>query len=295
MMQILNLVNSLKLQSEIQYKISKFPDGQQSITIDTSNGLSNKVMIKTRLCSFEDLELLICATQSLRTLFVKDISVYITYFLGARSDRKFEDGSCNYLKNVICPIINSQHYDAVAVVDPHSDVLEACLNNFVKISSKNYAKQFVDALYPKGKERNFVIVSPDAGALKKVYDIASELDYTGNVVVASKHRDIKTGKILSTNVPLEGVKDSSDFIIFDDICDGGRTFIEIAKQIRDQDFDGKIYLAVTHGIFSAGVSPLAEYFDGIVCTNSYSDLTKDKIGFIGFGKEDTFISQINII
>lgn len=291
MTQILNLVRPDE--SQIKYKVSKFPDSQQSVTIDNSTGLSNRVIIQTRLCSFADLELLLCATQSLRGLFVKEISVYITYFLGARSDRKFEGGSCNYLKNVICPIINSQDYTAVAVLDPHSDVLEACLNNFVKISSQNYAKQFVDALYPKDKERNFVIVSPDAGALKKVYDIAAELDYSGNVVVASKHRDIKTGKILSTSVPLTGKHVNKDFIIFDDICDGGRTFIEIAKQIREQEFDGKIYLVVTHGIFSAGLSEISKWIDGVVCTNSYSDRTAELISDGAI--DDSYIKIVKVI
>lgn len=68
------------------------------------------------------------------------------------------------------------------------------------------------------------------------------------------------------------------FFILDDICDGGRTFIEIAKAIKMKqslssavhpENHGKIYLVVTHGIFSAGLKPLNEYFDGIYTTNSY--------------------------
>mgnify|MGYP000559891090 CR=1 FL=1 len=51
-----------------------------------------------------------------------------------------------------------------------------------------------------------------------------------NIVVASKHRDIKTGKITSTEVPGLSTEDGAkQFYIVDDICDGGRTFIELAK------------------------------------------------------------------
>jgi ribose-phosphate pyrophosphokinase len=50
-------------------------------------------------------------------------------------------------------------------------------------------------------------------------------------------------------------------VIVDDICDGGRTFLEIAKTIRSKKrnisiFGDKIYLVVTHGIFSAGFDEL---------------------------------------
>ena len=61
-------------------------------------------------------------------------------------------------------------------------------------------------------------------------------------------------------------------IIIDDICDGARTFINIAKAIREKQKDCELYLIVTHGIFSAGFGELSQYFDGIYCTNSYSDI-----------------------
>jgi ribose-phosphate pyrophosphokinase len=295
---ILNLVHLE--QSHIQYKVSSFPDGQHSVTIQTdyygedlSDVFTGGVEILTRLTSFTDLEILLCATQALREAGIKDIEVFITYFLGARSDRKFGPGTCNYLKTVICPIINSQKYNKVYVLDPHSDVLEGCLNNFSKADQSQIVVSAIKHLFDLDKD--YVIISPDAGALKKIYDIASYLNYEDDIIVASKHRDIKTGQIVDTHVPLTGQHVNKDFVIFDDICDGGRTFIEIAKKIKEQEMTGKIYLVVTHGIFSAGLSVLAEHFDGVVCTNSYSDMTKEKIGFIGFGKEDTFIKQINVI
>jgi ribose-phosphate pyrophosphokinase len=55
-------------------------------------------------------------------------------------------------------------------------------------------------------------------------------------------------------------------VIVDDICDGGRTFLEMQKTIRSERiylFGDKIYLVVTHGIFSAGFDELKKHFDGI--------------------------------
>ena len=278
--------------SDIKYIISKFPDGQQAITIDLENtGFESSeqvVTIKSRLNSFLDLELIICANQALielgikhHSLKLKEISLYVPYFIGARSDRKFLKGQSNYLKTVICPIINSQNFSRVTVLDPHSDVLEACLNNFQKVSNVTFVKEVIKNL------ENITLVSPDAGALKKIYDVALAVE-CNDVIVANKLRDLKTGKIIRTDVPglnsdisFTGEVKSKNFVICDDICDGGRTFIEIAKAIRNtrskEIFNDNIYLVVTHGIFSAGFEELEKWFTGIYTTNSVKDIDNELV------------------
>jgi ribose-phosphate pyrophosphokinase len=274
MIQTLNLANSEK--TEIGYKINSFPDGQQSVTLTDPESLNANVNVKiySRLTSFKDLELIIGATAALRNNGVKEIVLYTPYFLGARSDRRFASGDANYLKQVICPIINSQKYSAVIVLDPHSDVLEGCLDQFEKIENTIIVQQ---ALLDMGittpeSINNVVLVSPDAGALKKVYNVA-EATGIENLVIGSKHRDIKSGKILSTSVPgVENYGENHKFVIVDDICDGGRTFIELAKEIRKHNAISEIYLVVTHGIFSAGFDELEKYFTKIYTTNSVQNI-----------------------
>jgi ribose-phosphate pyrophosphokinase len=130
-------------------------------------------------------------------------------------------------------------------------------------------------LIGEDEEDQIVLVSPDAGAYKKVFDVAKEFNIE-NVITASKVRDINNGKILRTEVPsIEKYDDDMKYVIVDDICDGGRTFIELAKVIKEQKPNAKIYLVVTHGIFSYGFDPLAQYFDGIYTTNSCQDITND--------------------
>jgi ribose-phosphate pyrophosphokinase len=269
-MNILNLTDNEK--SDIKFQISKFPDGQQSVTI-TDYLQVYPVTIKSRLNSFKDLEVIICATQSLRDLGVKEIHLYVPYFVGARSDRKFVQGSTNYLKNVICPIINSQNFETVKVIDAHSDVLEACLNNYIKEDNHRLVKFALPLIDNKdGAQKRVVLVSPDAGAYKKIFDVAQKFGIE-NVVTAMKHRDIETGRITHTEIPnIDQYGEDHKFVIVDDICDGGRTFIELAKEIRKHNAISDIYLIVTHGIFSAGLKPLNDAFTGIFCTNSYSDM-----------------------
>jgi len=281
-MKILDLVDQEKVGDlNLRYKISKFPDGQQSIKLEFIH-LEDEVKIISRLNDFKDLEVILCATAALKNIGVKTIHLYTPYFLGARSDRQFEDGSINYLKDVITPIINSQDYETVTIVDAHSDVLEACIHNYRKIDNIGLVKfALTDIDNTNGAREKLILVSPDAGALKKMYHVSEHFGID-KMVIANKHRDIKTGKITHTEVPgLTQEPGSKNFVIIDDICDGGRTFLEIAKTIRkereDSVFNDKIYLVVTHGIFSAGFNELKNWIDGIYCTNSVKNVDNELV------------------
>ena len=296
---ILNLTYPDK--GNITFKHIKYPDGQQSIELlkwgwvvgESGNNITEfhkqlldiDIEIKSHFNTFMDLEMIICANQALKELGFKTINLYVPWFMSARSDRKFGLGTSNYLKTVICPIINSQNFNRVTVMHPHSDVLEATLNNFHKIDNLDVVKFAIYDLSNTiiDNSTKYTLVSPDGGSLKMVYNIAKALDYDGDVIIASKYRDITTGKILSTDVPLSEVKDYGKFIIVDDIIDGGRTFIELAKAIKKYYPNNKVYLIVTHGIFSAGYTELKEYIDAIYCTNSVKDIN-----------EEPYIKQLNI-
>jgi ribose-phosphate pyrophosphokinase len=272
----LDLVNQEK--SEIKYKISKFPDGQQTIDLTNWNIMINNdepVKLSTRLNSFGDLELLICAVQAVRNITAnKEIALYVPYFLGARSDRKFVDGGVNYLKQVICPIINSLNVSVILTLDPHSDVLEACLNNYDKVDNHLLVKNALTAIDNKNDaQERICLVSPDAGAYKKIFDVAKKFGIN-RIITANKVRDMRTGNILRTEIPVLDQHADLKYVIVDDICDGGRTFVELAKAIKEGRPSAKIYLVVTHGIFSAGFATLAEYFDGIYTTNSVKDFVE---------------------
>jgi ribose-phosphate pyrophosphokinase len=280
--------------SDIKYKINKFPDGQQSVDL-IGRYKSDSIKIHTRLNSFSDLEILICATKALRDMTMIPISLYVPYFLGSRSDRKFVDGGVNYLKEVICPIINSLEFDSVEVLDPHSDVLEACLNNFVKRSNFKLVKfALTDIDNKDNAQARICLVSPDAGAYKKIFDVARQYGIR-NIATATKVRDLKTGEILKTeipNLPISITEEELKYVIVDDICDGGRTFTELAKAIKEQRPNAKLYLIVSHGIFSAGYRQLGEYFEQIYTTNSYKEIKE--VEFHGSELLPTKVTQINV-
>lgn len=305
-MKVLNLVYPEK--SDIKYKISKFPDGQQQVTILDIDYIKNSksyqggiipIQIKSRLNNWLDLELITCAVASLRELDVKEIHLYVPYIVGARSDRKFEEGGNNYLKDVICPIINLLNLNSVTCIDPHSDVLEACIKGFRKQSNEELVRFTIKDLcgFTHGKNPkvdDFILISPDAGASKKIYKLAEQIGYKGDIITCSKDRD-KEGKLTKTVVPAydTGPLIMKDYIIIDDICDGGATFINIAKELKKLYNCNHIYLIVTHGIFSNGFEELSKYFDGIYCTNSYKDIPWSDGANLDIPVED-FVKQLNV-
>ena len=314
-MDFINLVNPNDMFS-FKYEISHFPDGQHSFNLieDEDNTFESLreysqehgITIKSRLNSFEDLEIILCATHALKNIGIKRIRLYIPYCLGGRSDRKFMKGSINYIKDVIAPIINLQGYEEVEIMDPHSDVLEACINNFSKIGTGELLNfVFRDYFLSKGHKTwkqenvdNILLVSPDAGALKKIYGVAQHIGYKSDVIVATKYRNPITGQIEKTDVPLN-ITDycDKDIFIIDDICDGGRTFIEVAKVIKsDKKYIGEIYLIVTHGIFSYGFEGLADYISGIYTTNSVKDIQDGTIvnTFSKHKAIHSFVKQLNV-
>ena len=155
-MTILNLVNPEK--SGIQYIINKFPDGQQNLVIKSVAKIeimlekrNLAIQIKSRLNNWLDLELITCAVASLRELGVKEIHLYVPYIVGARSDRKFEEGGNNYIKDVIAPVINSLNLKTVTCIDPHSYSLECCIKNFRSIDNSQLVKFALNQIYNENK------------------------------------------------------------------------------------------------------------------------------------------------
>lgn len=301
-MKSLNLSDLSK--SDVKYTISRFPDGQQDIVIDKYVD-TKSIQIQSRFNSFKDLELIIAANKALRRMGYNKISLYIPYILGARSDRQFQEGGTSYLVDVIAPILNAQKFRYIRSLDVHSDVAAACIENLVIYDNSDLVEQVIAYLIKPNQTfeqglKDYIIVSPDAGAQKKISKLVTSLDFKGSVITASKHRSVD-GTLTETEVPMNitDLESGKDFLIIDDICDGGRTFIEIAKKIKQaQELQlnptkGKLYLIVTHGIFSNRLKELNKYFDLIFCTNSVQNIGRTV--YDGYHEKKSFVMQFPVI
>ncbi|MNR04820.1 Ribose-phosphate pyrophosphokinase 2 [compost metagenome] len=194
---------------------------------------------------------------------VKAIKLFVPYFPAARQDRVMIPGEPLTVK-VYADIINALGLDNVTVFDPHSEVTPALLNNCTVIPNHVFIQKVVAQIGEAVK-----LISPDGGALKKIYKV-SEFLGGGEVVECSKSRDVKTGKLSGFKVYADDLK-GADCLIVDDICDGGGTFIGLAEELKNKNA-GHLYLAISHGIFSKGFSELSKHFDQIFTTDSIKEI-----------------------
>ena len=188
------------------------------------------------------------------------ITLYCPYFPGARQDRVVEEGEAFGLR-VYADIIKALGFKKIITEDLHSDVLPGMLPPQMLCNKKQH--ELWGDNESQGKS---CIVAPDAGAAKKAQKLADKWGVM--CYVASKVRDTIGGVKVSFPHDLNCY---DDVYVVDDICDGGATFIALAKEITSQhNYKCKfgLHLRVTHGIFSKGREELSRYFSTIKCINN---------------------------
>lgn len=189
-------------------------------------------------------------------------TVIFTYLPNARYDRHMFKGDAAALK-VFANLVNAMEFDAVCALDTHSNVAENLFNCFHNLPQKEVAAHFAS------DPRIDFLVAPDAGAAKKTEEAAKEVDKP--YVTMAKVRNLKTGEITGMRILDDVDLTGKTVMILDDICDGGRTFIEAAKYLREAGAS-RVELYVTHGIFSKGVENLLDNgIEHIYTTNSLGD------------------------
>ncbi|URM37672.1 ribose-phosphate diphosphokinase [Flavobacterium anhuiense] len=258
-------------QEEIKFQSFTFSGGEPHIKIAPDFDANRKVTITHRLNSFNDLGLLCVTVDALRRMDVKIIDLFIPYFPAARQDRVMIPGEPLSVK-VYADIINAMQLNKVFVFDAHSEVTPALLNNSTVIPNYTFIKAVLENIGNDVK-----LISPDGGALKKIYKVSEFLGGV-EVVECSKSRDVKTGKLSGFKVYEDDLQ-GMDCLIVDDICDGGGTFVGLAEELKKKNA-GKLYLAVSHGIFNKGFEVL-NCFDGIFTTNSFKDFEGESVKVIG--------------
>lgn len=275
----LNLINPSK--SNIQFSISKFPDGEVQISLGEFDR-KNNITIICRISSAEDLFIIAQACD----IFKRNGVAYglrITYLMSMRMDRVMDFNRPFSLK-VVSDIIKGFGAEWIEALEVHSmrTHFELCSNS---MDNPIYDMMHeIQAQQVKGLSR--VIVYPDTGA-KSRYNMYSKFP----IVTFCKRRDLKTGKIIS--IEPEDNKDclleADEVYIFDDLCDAGGTFVSIANYIRGVNKNCKLNILVTHMVNPKGISNLSSSFDHVWFTNSYKDW-KEELGTLPIN-----VTQIDVV
>lgn len=186
----------------------------------------------------------------------------LPYLPGARQDRSNPTGDVLFTARSVANMINEAYFPGgVVSLDPHSQVMPGLINHFREYPLENVVKQ-IPTKYDG-------VIVPDKGARVRSKRVADALGLP--LFFGGKTRDVATGKL--TGFTLDNLSaepfyiENGHFLVADDICDGGGTFLGLFNKITEQGATADLY--VSHGIFSKGTVPLTAAFNNVYTTDSF--------------------------
>jgi ribose-phosphate pyrophosphokinase len=227
--------------------IEHFPDGTPRINLNPGSieareyDSSHYIIIDWFYESNDELFYLMLVKRHLERYLVDvNYCLYMPYIPNARFDRTKHNSEVFTLK-YFCDFINSLDFKAIYVLDAHSDVSTALLNNCVCESPKEYIDTVISEIEKDNSE--LVLYFPDAGASKRYASMFPRYKY----IYGNKVRTWETGEIVGTEIvnPFNVDLKDKTILIIDDICSKGTTFIKSAEALQPYNV-GDIYLWITH-------------------------------------------------
>lgn len=261
-----------------EFKVSNYPDGHKHIVSDKD--LHGDTRLSASFRTFDDLFL----AAQVKRIHPELTSLYIKYMLAGRCDRRFSPGEAIDLE-IVCDFINYMGFEQISVLKPHSAYTLECLRkgrHYNSVHESDVTRRLIDMAERDIGSTEICFVSPDAGASQWINELRLEHYIQGtktrddNGVVVGVNFLRRRQKLFSEQFDMIDElnraiveKQRTKFVIVDDLCDGGGTFTAIAKAIKQVAPAAKVYLVVTHAIFSKGFKPFMGLIDRIYCTDSY--------------------------
>lgn len=192
------------------------------------------------------------------------LRLLLPYLPYGRQDRACVNGeafSLHVFSQMLKPYFDTA-VDEICTWDAHSPVFDSLSATHSNLTVSSILEGFSREL-----TGNYVVVAPDKGAMGRASEAATWLGST-YVAHAEKIRNPDDGSITGTVVPDGALCEGQKVLIVDDICDGGRTFIELAKVLRQHN-PTSISLYVTHGILSKGFGVFENLIDRFYVANLF--------------------------
>ncbi len=228
----------IKLNGE-PVNIGSFPDGTIAIKQPVRELKNGTVGIDWFYENEREFVCLIYLVKHLNSHGIKDIKLFMPYIPNARMDRVKDDEDVFTLK-YFCELLNSLKFSEVTVLDPHSNVSQALIENIKILTPKKYIEQVIDSI-TRAEGEAPVMFYPDEGAGKR-YSGMIESPYAFGI----KKRDWKSGQILGLDAAgnVEDIE-GKNVLIVDDICSKGGTFFHSAKKLKELGAKN-VYLFIAH-------------------------------------------------
>lgn len=225
-----------------EVKFTKFPDNTSSFRYDAHEGNrlvggAKRFSIVWKYDNDTEYVMLWYLVNHIRAHMGFDcfIGLILPYIPNARMDRVKNADEVFTLK-WFAEFINMMCFCYVSVLDPHSDVAPALINNVRVEHPDKYISKAITAI----SDSNLLLCYPDEGAAKRYSELMS-----AEYVFGIKHRDWRTGKIDRFELNNPDKVAGRNILIVDDICSKGGTFTHTAKALKEAGAND-IYLYATH-------------------------------------------------
>lgn len=245
---------------EIQFET--FPNGETRMLAENLLeliGKNNNLVVDFKYESDSDLIKLMFVKKYIERQHSGVTHLKIYYMPYSRMDRS--ENESPFTLKYVSDFINGLNFYTVEVIEPHSDVTCALLNN----TDANYINfNLIDKIK---EDTSFIedvdyIVFPDTGASKRYANMSAK-----NVLVGHKHRNFKTGEIekleLIGNINHHGTK----AIIVDDLSSYGGTFVRTAIELKKLGIE-EVYLLVAHAENSIFKGELFDHMTKVYTTDT---------------------------
>ncbi len=214
-----------------------FPDGTMLVKQDIPN--DEKITIEWFYENDKETLAVMYLAKHLASHGCDNVHLYMPYIPNARQDRVKTSEDIFTLK-YFSQLINSLGFKTVTVLDPHSSVSEALIDNIIIQKPTKLIESVIEKIQRAENEPPSMFY-PDEGAGKR-YSGMVPLPYAFGI----KKRDWKTGQILGLDIAgdADSIK-AKNVLIVDDICSKGGTFFHSARKLREMGAKN-IYLYITH-------------------------------------------------
>ena len=233
---------------ELTIDVLKFKDGSIRVTLpDFKPEAQHRYLRIEAFCESLDDLMVVSQIKEITDRLSKTpriTSLKILSTMYTRYDRPmFENGIDGFGAKCFTQFVNSMGFSVIDVLDCHSNVTTDLLNmGFSSVKQLHLAASTIDT-----SVLGVNIVAPDKGAVVKN-------EYAK--IICNKVRNPETGEITGMEILQDSVTiPERKFLVVDDICEGGRTFIEVAKLLEEKYPNSERELYITHGIFANNAVP----------------------------------------
>lgn len=257
--------------NELEVKVEHYPDGTPRINLDVddipdfTDGSTSYIHIRWKYENDAELMYLIMIKKHLDANLA-DVTYLLTmdYIPNGRMDRTKRDCEVFTLK-YFCDVINSLNFSRVFILDAHSNVSVALLNNCINKSPKNFIQKAIDEIRNENIEKEvvtefsdikvsdtyenlvfdeskLVLYFPDYSAAKRYSDMFPQFRYC----YGEKKRDWDTGKILGIDIRTNGINlENKIVLVLDDLISYGGSIHYGVQELMNYKPE-KVYAYATH-------------------------------------------------